>query len=196
VKLHACAHLLESGVYLPILALPLLTVPLALLQQRGLVSAWAFFNPVFVLSAVLLIVVYFAPRRGRPAGARGIVDYAILWVGFLVVTMGLSLHNSVAVLSGFLGRPSEFVRTPKRDLHARPAWRRNDAYLPRGLDRVAALEALVWLYLAAGLAWGALHRSLHFLWAPAIVFLGLTYVLGGSLRDALAQWWERRLARP
>lgn len=196
VKLHACAHLLESSVYLPTLALPLLMIPLALLQRRGLVSAWTFFNPVFVVSAVMLVVVYFVPQRGRLVGARGVVEYARLWVGFLVVTMGLSLHNSVAVLSGLLGRPGEFVRTPKRDLSSRSAWRRNDVYLPRGLDRVAALEAAVWLYLAAGLAWGALHGSLHFLWAPALVFVGLTYVLGGALRDALAQRWERRIERP
>jgi hypothetical protein len=39
--------------------------------------------------------------------------WAMYYIPFLSLSMGLSLHNSIAVLQGFWGKKTPFVRTPK-----------------------------------------------------------------------------------
>ena len=41
------------------------------------------------------------------------MDYVKLFFCFFSVALGFTLHNVIAVLEGYFGKKSEFVRTPK-----------------------------------------------------------------------------------
>ncbi len=179
VKLHACANLLESSLHFTALGLPVLIVGLLLCFERGLVGRWVFFHPMLFL--VVLGFVYFAPQRDRFAGIRGLAAYVGIWVSLFTGTLGLSVHNSIALLSGYLRWPGGFERTPKLSL----ATRRNE-YVLRGFDRTVIVEAVVWLWYLAGLLHAMQRGWLYLLWMPAMAFIGLTHVLTLSVCHAIA----------
>ena len=176
VKLHACAHLLESSLFLATLAVPLLTVPLFWGFHAGAIGGWVFYQPLFLVAACLLVFVYFAPHRHRFTGPVKLLKFLPTWAVCFTVTMGFAVHHSVAVVAGWRSRGGEFVRTPKATNE------RANAYVTRHLDRVFVAEAATWLILLAGLVTAALHGQLPLLWLPALSFVGLTYVLVLSLR--------------
>ena len=70
---------------------------------------------------------------------------------FFSIAMGFSVHNSVAVLEGHLGKKSEFVRTPKFNLSAvKDSWK-NNKYLRKGITPNIIIEGILMLYFAFGM---------------------------------------------
>jgi len=186
--LHEVAHLLEPAVYIAIFLLLILTPLLALFLPPTLWRSWQYANNLLLALCVVLSVIYYLPQ-GHPArGGMSIVRFLRVWSVYFLVTIGLSLHNSLAVLSGLAGQPGEFVRTPKG------AERENNSaniYSFAGMDRVTLLEAGVWIYLLACLLHGWQRGVLSSLWLPAFGLCGFTYVLAASFCYAVVDWWER-----
>jgi hypothetical protein len=65
--------------------------------------------------------------------------------------MGFSLHNSIAVLEGHLGKRSEFVRTPKFNINSLSDTWKGNRYLRQKLSPNVILEGLLMLYFGFGL---------------------------------------------
>jgi glycosyltransferase involved in cell wall biosynthesis len=172
VKVHACAQLLESGLYITTFLVPLLTAMLALTEPPGARLWIGALAPLFVAGGVLLWVGYYLHARA----ARGDVRFGSIvwtWVEFFVVTLGLSTHNTVAVLDGLIRRGGAFDRTPKMG-------RRDGSsvhYVPRGLDRITFVELSTWLLIAGLLIAGVSANRLPLMWLSILMFIGLTIVL-------------------
>ena len=65
--------------------------------------------------------------------------------------MGFSLHNSIAVIEGHVGKKSEFIRTPKFNIKSfKDNWK-NNKYLKKSLSKNVVLEGILMLYFAFGL---------------------------------------------
>ncbi|MGV3639443.1 MAG: cellulose synthase family protein, partial [Adhaeribacter sp.] len=117
-KISALFHLLNSSVFVAVLVAGLLSLPLLLFKQNYPVSTRLFsisFSYAISLAALLGFygVSFYQRRRGGPwSFARFLPEFFL----FLSITMGFSLHNSIAVAEGFLGIRSPFVRTPKFNL--------------------------------------------------------------------------------
>ncbi len=183
-KLHACAHLLETSVYMVFLLLVLSTVPMAALEIEEIDVSWTIPLALFAMSMSALVFVYLAPCRAMVTSAAGTARFLCLWSAFIVVSTGLAVHNSLAAIGGWRRRGGEFVRTPKRGDASAGSWRAT-AYLPRGLDRTFLKEFVVWLYLLIGVAWSAGQGTLHLMLGPLIAFSGLSFTLAGCLGHAL-----------
>jgi len=72
----------------------------------------------------------------------------------MAVSMGLSFHNSIAVIQGFRGKKSSFVRTPKYSIISLRDTLKSNNYLIQKIDWKTWTEALICLYFifAIGLA--------------------------------------------
>jgi len=65
--------------------------------------------------------------------------------------MGFSLHNTIAVLEGHLGKKSEFVRTPKFNIDGiKGAWKTNK-YIKKKPSIHVVLEGLLAIYFVFGM---------------------------------------------
>ena len=179
-KLYATFHLLNSSVYVVILLMALLSVPLVFVRAEHERYRLLFqLASVFLLAFVPLVYYYFtAWRLARPSGRRR--GYPALFLYFLSMSMGLSLHNSHAVLLGWLGQRTAFIRTPKMGSAAAPRRR----YRSRRLGGLAALEVLLTGYFAFGLAAGFYFGDAGLVPFHLLLTLGFGTVSYYSLRDA------------
>jgi hypothetical protein len=131
----------------------LLSIPLLFIKHDtpGLAPLFKF-GSLLLLSLFALIAFYWTALYQQNHSAwrttkRFIPEFFL----FLSVSMGLSLHNSVAVLEGYLGKKSPFIRTPKYNLvQPRDSWKKH-AYLMPSINPVTILEGLLMLYFGYGI---------------------------------------------
>ena len=180
-KVHATFHLLNSTVFVAILLLALLSVPLVFLRARR-----PEFKPVFQLASVFLLALlplvyyYFTAWRLAEPTAPG-RQFAPRFLLFLAISMGLSLHNTLAVLAGLAGRKSAFIRTPKLGL-ARPRGHWPQRYRTGRPDGRTVLEGLLTLYFLLGLGAGLYFGNLGLLPFHLLLTTGFGLVFYYSLR--------------
>ena len=179
-KLHASFHLLNSSVYVVILLMALLSVPLVFVRAQLTEFRLVFqLASVFLLGFVPLVYYYFtAWRLAQPQGKARL--YPAFFLLFLSVSMGLALHNSRAVLLGWLGKRTPFVRTPKAGT-AGPARRR---YRTGGIGPLVALEGLLAAYFAFGLGAGIYYGDAGLLPFHTLLTVGFAAVCYYSVRHA------------
>tara|TARA_Y100000589_G_C26938459_1_gene541321 strand:+ start:221 stop:613 length:393 start_codon:yes stop_codon:yes gene_type:complete len=85
------------------------------------------------------------------SGFKKFFGYIGMFFTFFSIAMGFSLHNSIAVIEGHIGKKSEFVRTPKFNIKKfKDNWK-NNKYLKKSLSKNVVLEGLLMLYFAFGL---------------------------------------------
>ena len=93
---------------------------------------------------------------------------------FLSVSMGMSLHNGIAVFEGYIGRKSPFIRTPKFNLkESGDKWHGNK-YLASSVNAVTVFEGLLFLYFLSGVVMCYIFGNIGML--P--LFITLTFGFG------------------
>jgi hypothetical protein len=69
---------------------------------------------------------------------------------FLSVSMGLSLHNTIAVFEGYIGKKTEFVRTPKFNINKKNDEWRGNKYLKYNVSLLTIFEIGMIVYFLWG----------------------------------------------
>jgi hypothetical protein len=175
VRWHAAAHLVSGSLYAVILAMLVLTVPLAALKNTAVQTDYVDWGMPFAISTVALG--WTMAVAADPRSAADWRRFAVLLPAFLVFTMGLSVHNGRAALAGWLGRPGgEFVRTPKA---GSAGWR--TAYAAVRVDRRVLHELALLAWLAAGVAVAWVRREPALVPVQLMAMAGLCWVLGLSV---------------
>lgn len=154
-KLHALSHLFYSATFVCLVLLAVLSIPVLFVvthyPEHAVFFSWMAW---FQVSSIILAVFYWISYRATNQEARFgqfLLDYPV----FITIWMGLSLHNAVAVLEGYAGRKTPFVRTPKFGVVGKTAsWQANQ-YRPVKVSWLTYVEALLTLYFLTGLflAW-------------------------------------------
>jgi hypothetical protein len=114
-KFYAAMHLLGSSIFLVIFWVALISVPvLYAMDDMGMKATFLGFC---LLGTISMMSIFYEANvvtcwQDQPLGKR-LLNFAILFPVFMAVSMGLSFHNSIAVIQGFRGKKSSFVRTPK-----------------------------------------------------------------------------------
>jgi hypothetical protein len=73
---------------------------------------------------------------------------------FLSLSMGLSLHNSIAVVQGYMGRKSSFVRTPKFNIKQIQDTVKKGFYVAGHVSATTILEGLLAIYFLSAVIMG------------------------------------------
>jgi cellulose synthase/poly-beta-1,6-N-acetylglucosamine synthase-like glycosyltransferase len=184
-KLHGSFHLLNSAIFIAIIVSALLSVPVVAIKVNyPLFKVWITAGTFTLLSFVVIGLTYFVANRRRfSSGLKSWLTYLVYFPVFLSVSMGLSFHNAVAVLEGYAGKKTPFIRTPKFNIaEGSDGWKRNK-YLATGFSGILLVEIL----LAAYFAWAIfLDFSWHdFTLLPfhILLLLGFGAVVGYSVRQ-------------
>ena len=126
-RINGLAHLFNSSVFMFILTLSILSLPMLHVKDsfsdlNYILQYMAF----FILSTLFLMFYYWQSYRDKTAKTFGsLIRFIGRFFQFLIVSMGLSLSNTVAVLEGYFGIKSSFVRTPKFNVSKKSEFKGN-----------------------------------------------------------------------
>lgn len=177
-KAHGLLHLLNSAMFLCALLVSLLSIPMLYLKNLYGHLHWVFvFTSLFLLSTLILFSCYWIPFKTLENQKRfRFLKYVSLFFTFFSVAMGFTLHNSLAVLQGYWGKKSEFVRTPKFNISdVSGSWKTN-RYLSKKLSLNAILEAMLCLYFIFGLYSAFVLNDFGLIFFHLMLTFGFGYV--------------------
>ena len=157
-KLHSTAHLLGSSIFLFVFLCGVFSVPLLFLF--GELASWGLtknFFAIFLSGLLSVVAIYYTANvrsiaNKEPSFLRSVFKFLYLFPLFLALSMGLSLHNSIAVLQGYRGKKSPFVRTPKFNINSVRDRLNPGRYLTGRLNLITVGEGLLCLYFVAAVA--------------------------------------------
>jgi cellulose synthase/poly-beta-1,6-N-acetylglucosamine synthase-like glycosyltransferase len=183
-KLHALAHLGNSSIFLAVLMLALTSV--ALLPFLDKLEINTRFLGLSLLGLIGVTTVYFYANihlLPRPVSCKQVLALIVYFPLLLTMSMGLSFHNSVAVVEGYLGIRSSFVRTPKYNIVGRVRQRLSPD-LKAPVSNTLIIEGLLTLVFFA-----ALLMSFHLQIYSFFIFHLMLAIGFGSI--FIASWRER-----
>jgi cellulose synthase/poly-beta-1,6-N-acetylglucosamine synthase-like glycosyltransferase len=187
-RLHGLAHLFNSSVFGFVFILALCSVPLVyFVSQNQVVSVWVDYSAAFFVSTVLLAFYYGVSFREKHSGpVRTAVFFVIRFIQFLVITMGLAWNNTRAVVTGYTGIKTAFIRTPKFNVEqaASGSWKLN-AYLNSRFGFGMLMELLLALYFMFGIILGIRTEIYGMIPFHALLTLGFLAVFSLSVSEAV-----------
>lgn len=151
MKVHAFYHLFSSATFILVLVLGVMSVPLIYIRSQHPEWNLVFFIiNLFQFNLLILIAFYGIPfLLLKPKNKAKLAWYFPMYSSLM---MGLSLHNTIAVIEGYIGRKTPFVRTPKFNVKAATdSWDANK-YVSRQIGWLTVVEGLLALYFLGGLA--------------------------------------------
>lgn len=157
-RVHGLSHLFNSSVFIFILVISLFS--LAVLHIKDSFADLNYilqYGSIFIISTLFLMYYYWNAYRDK---TDNFFSSFFKFVGrfflFLMVSMGLALNNTVAVLEGYLGIKSSFVRTPKFNVNVKSEFKGNK-YDKKSLSILNIGEGL----LAALFLFTAVNRAIY-----------------------------------
>jgi len=152
-KFHGILHLLNSTMFLNVLIVGLLSIPMLYIKNEyAHLKTYFIVMSFFVASTLIFFVCYwFMFKNIYGGGFKQFIRYIGMLFTLFSIAMGFSLHNSIAVIEGHIGKRSEFVRTPKFNISTlKDSWKGNK-YLKKKVSLHVILEGILMLYFAFGM---------------------------------------------
>lgn len=148
VKAHAFFHLMSTGVFILVLISAIVSVPLMeYLWSKPFNNSLLRYTYLFFSGFLLLAFFYWnSMKQKRASNFRTTLDFVRYFPAFLSLSMGLSWHNSLAVIEGYLGKKTPFVRTPKFALINGKGVLSENRYLKFDWTQVSFVEGLFAVY--------------------------------------------------
>ena len=143
-RLHGFYHLMNSAVFVAVFFLSILSLPVMLITSSSdRFDVFFRYTALFQVSWVILGCFYWISFRKT---GLGFFEFVKRFVLFLLFMMGLSFHNSIAVVEGWMGRKTPFVRTPKFNVNTQSDSWQGNKYLTKSLGKSTWIELLLMLY--------------------------------------------------
>ena len=183
-KIHASSHLLASSVFLSVFVVGVFSVPLIFLINPLGIQNEIF--PFFLSGFLSIVMVYYVANvqhtwKGE-SKFRLILKFIFLFPIFLALSMGLSLHNSLAVLQGYFGKQTPFIRTPKFGLKTTSDSMNNKNYLSKKLPFTTILEGVFAIYFIIAIFLGIQYQQWTFLILHILLAVGYSTIFYLSVK--------------
>ncbi len=185
-KIHATFHLLNSTIFLCIMITAILSVPLLYVKHQSQeYSTLIKIASVFLLSLLILAFFYWVSLYQQKKKFWATTwEFIPTFPLFLSFSMGLSLHNAIAVLEGYLGYKTPFIRTPKFNIKtAADQWTQNK-YISRKFTPLALIEGIFALYFLYGIYVGFQLQDFGLFPFHIMLFLGFGCIFFYSVRHS------------
>ncbi|MEL6669172.1 MAG: cellulose synthase family protein [Bacteroidota bacterium] len=187
-KIYATNHLLASTIFVFVFICGVFSVPLLYflgdLIDYGISKN---FFAVFLVGLLSIIAIYYVANVQSPANreqsfGRSVFKFLVLFPLFLALSMGLSLHNTVAVIQGWLGKKSPFVRTPKFNIKNTAKQLKTGKYLTGKLNLITLGEGVLCLYFLAAVVGAFVLQNTTFIVFHLLLALGYGTIFFYSLK--------------
>jgi cellulose synthase/poly-beta-1,6-N-acetylglucosamine synthase-like glycosyltransferase len=183
-KIHGSFHLLGSSQFVPVLLTGLLSVPLLYFKSKYPILEWFFnFAVIGILGFIAVLVVYFVSQhRQYKTFSEKASNLTVMFPVFMALSMGLSLHNAEAVIEGWLGKKSAFIRTPKFAItNAGQSFEANKYFIPK-LSILNFMELFMALFFLMAMGMGVYLNDYGLFPFHAMFFMGYFTVFVYTLK--------------
>ena len=145
-KIHAIFHLMNSSIFIFIFFMSIISLPLIFIKSEFTEYNYLLKLSGFFMSSWLILAFFYWTAFKQNSKKGNPITFFNRFLGFLAVSMGLSLHNSLAVIEGFIGKKSPFIRTPKFNINdASDDWNTNK-YLVKKVTPLTYIEGGLLIY--------------------------------------------------
>lgn len=181
-KIRAAFHLLNSSVFLFLLIAAFLSIPMLYLKEINPELNIIFdLGVIFILGFFAIAVFYWYASRAIQE-KRTFRYYAANFPLFLTFSMGLAFHNSVAIVEGFLGKKSPFIRTPKFNVRTKTDNWKSNQYLKWNFTPATLIEGLLAIYFLFGIYLGFRFEDYGLLLFHGMLTLGFGFIFYQSIK--------------
>lgn len=187
-KIQATVHLLSSTIFIFVFLLGVFSFPLLFFINPLNLDTNKF--TVFMISMFAIILVYYVanvqiawPKENK---LWMFFKFIILFPVFLSLSMGLAFHNALAVIQGFAGKKSAFIRTPKYGTVSKNKSIFQSAYFSKRLDLVSLGEGLFSLYFIFAVYYGWKHQMNEFLLFHLMLAVGYFTLFLYAIRSKIS----------
>lgn len=175
-KIRAVFHLLNSSVFLLLLTAAILSIPMLYIKEYNPNLGLIFdFGSIFLIGFLAMGFFYWVSAKATHPEYT--FRYFMLnFPIFLAFSMGMALHNSIAVVEGYLGIKTPFVRTPKFNVRKKgDSWKGN-TYLNKVISPVTVMEGILAIYFVYGIFSGLKLEDYGLLLFHLMLAIGFAYV--------------------
>lgn len=188
-KIHGVFHLLNSFLFVCIFMVSMLSIPVLHVKYTNPQFGW-----IYKIASILLVSLislgtyyYISQKRLKLKSNSSNLKFFFQFPLFLSVSMGLSLHNAIAVIEGYIGKKSPFVRTPKFNItETGGSWKDKKQYLKSTFNVLTLLEIIMCLYAFYGIFTAFRLNDFGLLPFHCMLALGFGYVSYYSYKHSTA----------
>lgn len=182
VKLFGSFHLLNHYIYLFVLLTALLSVPVMIVKSQNSdfqsLEGW---NTLFISIFIVNFIYYLtATLKNGKTIVHSVLQFLEKFPVAIIVSLGLTYHNSKAIISGLKGEKTEFVRTPKLDKHKEE----NEYIKETNSGRVRIPELVLFFYFLIAVFSGIYLGEYGFLLYHILLLSGYGLVLYKSINNS------------
>ena len=179
VKVFGSFHLLNSYIYLFIFLTAILSFPVVIIKhQYPEFQALFKWNTLLVLIFLInLMYCFTATLNSKKTIIHSIFQILEKFPLAMIVSLGLTYHNSKAIISGITGEKTEFVRTPKLNEHKEE----NEYTRENKKGRFRILELVLFCYFVIAVITGLYLGEYGFLIYHVLLATGYGFILYKSL---------------
>jgi cellulose synthase/poly-beta-1,6-N-acetylglucosamine synthase-like glycosyltransferase len=180
-KIHAFFHLFNSSVFIALLIASVLSIPMLFIKNKtpGITNLFNLSSIFFIGFLSISVFYWVATIRFHKNPTR---KFFSLFPGFLTVSMGLCLHNGLAVIEGLLGRKTIFVRTPKFNITDKKNKLKENSYFSPSINLITILEGVLCLYFIFGIIAGLRMDDNTLIFFHSMLAVGFGIVFYFSIR--------------
>ena len=187
-RIHGFAHLFNSSVFVFILILSILSLFILHIKDSFSDLNWFIqFGAFFIASTLFLSFYYWHSWRDKKGPfLNDLFRFIARFIQFLTVSMALSLSNAVAVIEGYLGIKSSFVRTPKFNVLIKTEFKGNK-YDKKSLSLINILEGLLMLVFGFTAVQRAVYGDLGMVPFHLMLTCGYGIIFFSTLKENRSQ---------
>jgi len=187
-KMHATSQLLAYGVFLWVFIAAISSIPLAFaFRELGISTHFLSFSilGLFSIAGISYTAnITAALNRSVPATIWEKLRFFGLFITFMPISLGLSLYNAIAVIEGYMGKASSFVRTPKYGITGnKKSTFKNASYLAKKISWITIAEGLMALVFAAAVAMGIATENTAFVLFHSMLAFGFGTIFYFSVKQ-------------
>lgn len=184
-KVHGTFHLFNSAIFLCVFTTAFFSVPVLFIKNLFPRYDLVFnISSLFLICTAMLMLFYWTSYQDKNQHIlKNFGNFFSDFILFLSTSMGMSLHNSVAVIEGYAGKKSSFIRTPKFNIvNNKDSWKGN-VYLIGKLNLVTIFEGLLTLYFLFAIVSAFFLKEYGLLPFHFMLFWGFGFVFWLSVRQ-------------
>jgi cellulose synthase/poly-beta-1,6-N-acetylglucosamine synthase-like glycosyltransferase len=187
-KIHALNHVLASSIFIFVFALSISSVILAwCIPHQAVFSAIPSFL-FFPYPLVFICLIYFTANFKNTSESIGWLSQTLRFIFifpvFLAMSMAIAFHNTIAVLQGYLGKKTSFVRTPKYgELTIHDKRPTANSYISRNINWISICEILLFGLFTTSCIYSLKIESYDFTLFHLILTLGYGMLLCYTFAD-------------